>query len=312
MKTELMKKLFVFLQGKNRYSSEQEFLQDLEQMWFGLYSRGDGERDSSGFEHVFSGTAPAGTGAGPGQRQAGDSSRLLLCCSCFRGGEKGESVGISQLDPLLPPGKAGGRQLLQPQLQRAVGLVPRRAGAPVQLGWLLQGGGLGFHRLQPRVRVRPLLPLLPRAARPGMPPEPGRAPPQHPDLPLDQVHLRQRQEVHRHRLRDVSLRGARRWGSSGAAPALLGAQGPGGAREEQRGPNPAGRGAGDTPRPRRVWRARAGQKSSGKGRIGHGQEDAERNKRCPGWRGAGLWVQQPPLYPPRTPFLPPFVPPPPL
>lgn len=24
-------------------------------MWFGLYSRGDGEKDSSGFEHVFSG-----------------------------------------------------------------------------------------------------------------------------------------------------------------------------------------------------------------------------------------------------------------
>ncbi|XP_054373703.1 uridylate-specific endoribonuclease [Molothrus ater] len=64
MKTELMKKLFVFLQGKNRYSSEQEFLQDLNQMWFGLYSRGDGERDSSGFEHVFSGEVKKGKVSG--------------------------------------------------------------------------------------------------------------------------------------------------------------------------------------------------------------------------------------------------------
>ncbi|NWW62302.1 ENDOU endoribonuclease, partial [Ifrita kowaldi] len=62
MKTELMKKLFAFLQGKNRYGSEQEFVQDLKEMWFGLYSRGDGERDSSGFEHVFSGTALPGAG----------------------------------------------------------------------------------------------------------------------------------------------------------------------------------------------------------------------------------------------------------
>lgn len=39
----------------DRYSSEQEFLNDLKNMWFGLYSRGNDERDSSGFEHVFSG-----------------------------------------------------------------------------------------------------------------------------------------------------------------------------------------------------------------------------------------------------------------
>ncbi|XP_030823064.1 poly(U)-specific endoribonuclease [Camarhynchus parvulus] len=64
MKTELMKKLFVFLQGKDRYSSEQEFLQDLNQMWFGLYSRGDGQRDSSGFEHVFSGEVKKGKVSG--------------------------------------------------------------------------------------------------------------------------------------------------------------------------------------------------------------------------------------------------------
>ncbi|NXC92406.1 ENDOU endoribonuclease, partial [Cercotrichas coryphoeus] len=64
MKTQLMKKLFVFLQGKGRYSSEQEFLQDLKEMWFGLYSRGDGEPDSSGFEHVFSGEVKKGKVSG--------------------------------------------------------------------------------------------------------------------------------------------------------------------------------------------------------------------------------------------------------
>lgn len=39
----------------DRYSSEQEFVNDLKNMWFGLYSRGNEEGDSSGFEHVFSG-----------------------------------------------------------------------------------------------------------------------------------------------------------------------------------------------------------------------------------------------------------------
>ncbi|KAM6319820.1 uncharacterized protein O3Q21_007477 isoform 1-T2 [Podargus strigoides] len=38
-----------------------------------------------------------------------------------------------------------------------------------------------------------------------MSPEPGGLQPQHPDLQLDQVHLRQRQEVHRRRLRDRAL-----------------------------------------------------------------------------------------------------------
>ncbi|XP_042748503.1 poly(U)-specific endoribonuclease-like isoform X2 [Lagopus leucura] len=64
MKTELMKKLFAFLHQKNRYSSEEEFLQDLKEMWFGLYSRGDGEKDSSGFEHVFSGEIKKGKVSG--------------------------------------------------------------------------------------------------------------------------------------------------------------------------------------------------------------------------------------------------------
>ncbi|XP_065515539.1 uridylate-specific endoribonuclease [Lathamus discolor] len=64
MKTELMKKLFAFLHSKNRYGSEQEFLADLQEMWFGLYSRGDGEQDSSGFEHIFSGEVKKGKVSG--------------------------------------------------------------------------------------------------------------------------------------------------------------------------------------------------------------------------------------------------------
>ncbi|KAM6301966.1 uncharacterized protein O3Q21_013522 [Podargus strigoides] len=38
-----------------------------------------------------------------------------------------------------------------------------------------------------------------------MSPEPGGLQPQHSDLQLDQVHLQQRQEVHRRRLRDLAL-----------------------------------------------------------------------------------------------------------
>ncbi|NWR07967.1 ENDOU endoribonuclease, partial [Paradoxornis webbianus] len=64
MRTELMGELFAFLRGKNRYSSQQEFVQDLKEIWFGLYSRGDGERDSSGFEHVFSGEVKKGKVSG--------------------------------------------------------------------------------------------------------------------------------------------------------------------------------------------------------------------------------------------------------
>ncbi|XP_065510569.1 uridylate-specific endoribonuclease [Caloenas nicobarica] len=64
MKTELMKKLFAFLHEKNRYGSEQEFVADLKEMWFGLYSRGNGEQDSSGFEHVFSGEVKKGKVSG--------------------------------------------------------------------------------------------------------------------------------------------------------------------------------------------------------------------------------------------------------
>ncbi|XP_033367473.1 poly(U)-specific endoribonuclease-like [Parus major] len=50
--------------SRDRYSSEAEFVQDLKEMWFGLYSRGDGERDSSGFEHVFSGEVKKGKVSG--------------------------------------------------------------------------------------------------------------------------------------------------------------------------------------------------------------------------------------------------------
>lgn len=97
----------------DRYGSEQEFVADLKEMWFGLYSRGDGEQDSSGFEHVFSGRARA-VGRGAGGWELGAHPGLSLV---FRGGEKREGVRIPQLDSLLPSGKAGHRQLLQPQLQ---------------------------------------------------------------------------------------------------------------------------------------------------------------------------------------------------
>ncbi|KAM9230873.1 uridylate-specific endoribonuclease isoform 3-T3 [Dugong dugon] len=60
MKTAVMKELYGFLHYQNRYSSEQEFVNDLKNMWFGLYSRRDGEGDSSGFEHVFSGEVKKG------------------------------------------------------------------------------------------------------------------------------------------------------------------------------------------------------------------------------------------------------------
>ncbi|XP_049636900.1 uridylate-specific endoribonuclease-like [Suncus etruscus] len=55
MKTNVMKELYGFLHRKNHYNSEEEFVKDLKNMWFGLYSRDKGDRDSSGFEHVFSG-----------------------------------------------------------------------------------------------------------------------------------------------------------------------------------------------------------------------------------------------------------------
>nr|XP_006134701.1 poly(U)-specific endoribonuclease isoform X2 [Pelodiscus sinensis] len=64
MKTELMKTLYSFLHKKKRYSTQEEFVSDLDKMWFGLYSRGNSEGDSSGFEHVFSGEVKKGKVSG--------------------------------------------------------------------------------------------------------------------------------------------------------------------------------------------------------------------------------------------------------
>lgn len=38
------------------YASEEDFIQDLKMMWFGLYSRNNNKQDSSGFEHIFAGS----------------------------------------------------------------------------------------------------------------------------------------------------------------------------------------------------------------------------------------------------------------
>uniref|UniRef100_A0A7M4E8Z0 Uridylate-specific endoribonuclease n=1 Tax=Crocodylus porosus TaxID=8502 RepID=A0A7M4E8Z0_CROPO len=64
MNTALMKELYGFLHQKGRYGSEEEFVADLKEMWFGLYSRGKGEGDSSGFEHIFSGEVKKGKVSG--------------------------------------------------------------------------------------------------------------------------------------------------------------------------------------------------------------------------------------------------------
>uniref|UniRef100_A0A8D0BEU4 Uridylate-specific endoribonuclease n=1 Tax=Salvator merianae TaxID=96440 RepID=A0A8D0BEU4_SALMN len=64
MKTDLMKELYKFLHSKNRYDSESEFVADLKKMWFGLYSRGKDDGDSSGFEHVFIGEIKNGKVSG--------------------------------------------------------------------------------------------------------------------------------------------------------------------------------------------------------------------------------------------------------
>uniref|UniRef100_A0A8C8SD30 Uridylate-specific endoribonuclease n=1 Tax=Pelusios castaneus TaxID=367368 RepID=A0A8C8SD30_9SAUR len=64
MKTEPMKKLYDFFHKKNRYSTPEEFVSDLKEMWFGLYSRGQDEGDSSGFEHVFVGEVKKGKVSG--------------------------------------------------------------------------------------------------------------------------------------------------------------------------------------------------------------------------------------------------------
>uniref|UniRef100_A0A3B3ZVY6 Uridylate-specific endoribonuclease n=1 Tax=Periophthalmus magnuspinnatus TaxID=409849 RepID=A0A3B3ZVY6_9GOBI len=62
--TEVGRELFAFLYTKGVYSSEEEFLQDLKMMWFGLYSRSNGQLDSSGFEHIFAGEVKGGKVSG--------------------------------------------------------------------------------------------------------------------------------------------------------------------------------------------------------------------------------------------------------
>uniref|UniRef100_H2N0I2 Uridylate-specific endoribonuclease n=1 Tax=Oryzias latipes TaxID=8090 RepID=H2N0I2_ORYLA len=62
--TEVGKELFAFLYTKGYYASEAEFIQDLKNMWFGLYSRYNGKMDSSGFEHIFSGEIKGGKVSG--------------------------------------------------------------------------------------------------------------------------------------------------------------------------------------------------------------------------------------------------------
>ncbi|KAM6327198.1 uncharacterized protein O3Q21_003971 [Podargus strigoides] len=147
--------------------------------------------------------------------------------------------------------------------------------AAVQLGRLLQGGGLCLHRLWPRVRVWPLHLVLHRASWEGMSPEPGELQPQHPDLQLDQVRLRQRQEVHRRRLRDLAL--------------SLGGWGRLQPRSGGRGPR---HGAGLV----LLWEADGCAAGAGPGTRG---SRAGRCRPCPGWRQE---PQYPPPVPPRVVF----------
>ncbi|XP_034079564.1 poly(U)-specific endoribonuclease-A [Gymnodraco acuticeps] len=62
--TELGRELFAFLYTNGVYASEEEFLQDLKMMWFGLYSRNNNKKDSSGFEHIFAGEIKGGKVSG--------------------------------------------------------------------------------------------------------------------------------------------------------------------------------------------------------------------------------------------------------
>lgn len=64
LKTKVMKELYKFFNKKGLYKNEQEFVDDLNKMWFGLYSRSSGEQDSSGFEHVFVGEVKKGIVSG--------------------------------------------------------------------------------------------------------------------------------------------------------------------------------------------------------------------------------------------------------
>ncbi|XP_056418580.1 uridylate-specific endoribonuclease D-like [Hyla sarda] len=62
--TTIMKTLSSFLISKGYYISAESFKKDLQEMWFGLYTRSKGFLDSSGFEHVFHGEIHKGKIAG--------------------------------------------------------------------------------------------------------------------------------------------------------------------------------------------------------------------------------------------------------
>ncbi|XP_055016290.1 uridylate-specific endoribonuclease A [Boleophthalmus pectinirostris] len=62
--TAVGRELFSFLHSKGIYSSEEEFIEDLKNMWFGLYSRSSGAKDSCGFEHIFAGEVKKGKVSG--------------------------------------------------------------------------------------------------------------------------------------------------------------------------------------------------------------------------------------------------------
>ncbi|XP_051562807.1 uridylate-specific endoribonuclease A [Myxocyprinus asiaticus] len=64
LNTELGRELYNFFHSKGVYSSQEEFIQDLKMMWFGLYSRSGGKLDSSGFEHIFVGEIKGGKVSG--------------------------------------------------------------------------------------------------------------------------------------------------------------------------------------------------------------------------------------------------------
>uniref|UniRef100_I3KSE6 Uridylate-specific endoribonuclease n=1 Tax=Oreochromis niloticus TaxID=8128 RepID=I3KSE6_ORENI len=62
--TQVGRELFAFLYNKGIYKSEEDFIQDLKMMWFGLYSRNNNQLDSSGFEHIFAGEIKGGKVSG--------------------------------------------------------------------------------------------------------------------------------------------------------------------------------------------------------------------------------------------------------
>ncbi|XP_064162111.1 uridylate-specific endoribonuclease A [Anguilla rostrata] len=62
--TEIGQELYTFFHSKGFYSSEAEFIYDLKMMWFGLYSRNNNAKDSSGFEHIFAGEVKNGKVSG--------------------------------------------------------------------------------------------------------------------------------------------------------------------------------------------------------------------------------------------------------